>query len=421
MVQEPSQEEDAAHPSPHEFNGVAGESASIASEAGTTEPEAMTERQLAEAKEYGRKELTCGLADKALDLAFLAVMATIAARPLDQWLSGWSILQPPWTRLAALFLLLTLVHIGLSFPLSFYSGHLLEHRYGLSRQSLGGWLWRYVKRNLLTLCFGLLMVQGLYWMIWLIGDLWWLAAAGMFFLVSVAIGQLAPVLILPLFYKITRLDDEQLTERLSRLSAGTGLSIEGVYRMDLSSETVKANAMLAGLGRTRRVILGDTLLDSFSPEEIEIIFAHEIGHHVHRHIRKMILAGLVYSTASFLVCDLLVAAWVTRIDGSFQYASLPVYTLPMLMLVITLLSMLLEPLQNMMSRHFERQSDWYALQRTGRVDSYRSAFQKLARLNKANPDPHPVEVFLFHSHPTISQRLAMAESPGVIAMRTELH
>ena len=409
MVQEPSQEEGAAHPSPHEFNGAAGESASIASEARATEPEAMTERQLAEAKEYGRKELTCGLADKALDVAFLAVMATIVARPLDQWLSGWSILQPPWTRLAALFLLLTLVHIGLSFPLSFYSGHLLEHRYGLSRQSLGGWLWRYVKRNLLTLCFGLLMVQGLYWMIWLIGDLWWLAAAGMFFLVSVAIGQLAPVLILPLFYKITRLDDEQLTERLSRLSAGTGLSIEGIYRMDLSSETAKANAMLAGLGRTRRVILGDTLLDSFSPEEIEVIFAHEIGHHVHRHIRKMILAGLVYSAASFLVCDLLVAAWVTRIDGGFQYASLPIYTLPMLMLVITLLSMLLEPLQNMMSRHFERQSDWYALQRTGRVDSYRSAFQKLARLNKADPDPHPVEVFLFHSHPTISQRLAMAE------------
>ena len=112
------------------------------------------------------------------------------------------------------------------------------------------WPWR----------FGLVMFVGLYWLIWLAGAYWWLVAAGAFFVVSVVLGQLAPVLILPLFYKIERLDEPELAERIARLAEGTGLSIEGVYRMDLSEETVKANAMLAGLGRTRRVLLGDTLL-----------------------------------------------------------------------------------------------------------------------------------------------------------------
>ena len=141
------------------------------------------------------------------------------------------------------------------------------------------------------------------WLIWTTHGWWWLAAAAAFFAVSIVFGQLLPVLILPLFYKIEKLDAPELAERIGRLAAGTGLSIEGVYRMALSDETVKANAMLAGLGRTRRVLLGDTLLEGFTPDEIEVIFAHEIGHHVFRHIRKMILAGLVQSAVGFWICD----------------------------------------------------------------------------------------------------------------------
>jgi STE24 endopeptidase len=389
---------------------VSSEQASAAVPDAVTDSDRMSAEQLAEAKQYGRQKLSCDLADRALDLIFLAAMATLVARPLDDWLSRRLALDSAWLRLAALFLLLLVFHIGVSFPLAFYCGHVLEHRYGLSRQSFGRWLWRYAKRNLLAAGLVLLMVEGLYAVIWLTGEYWWLVAAAAFFAVSVLLGQLAPVLILPLFYQIRRLEDGALAERLARLAEGTGLTLEGVYRMVLSVETVKANAMLAGLGRTRRVILGDTLLDGFSPEEIEVIFAHEIGHHVHHHIRKMMLAGLAYSALSFLACDRLLVAWVTRIEGTFEYASVPVYTLPMVMLAVTVLSMLFEPLQNAVSRYFERQSDWYALTRTGRTDAYRSAFEKLARLNKADPDPHRLEVLLFHSHPTISARLAMAGS-----------
>ena len=367
----------------------------------------MTDAELSEAKRYCRLELVCSLADKGIDVAYLSVAAFLLARPLDAWLQTFSPMAGNWSlRLAALFLAVMALHIVVSFPLSFYSGHVIEHRFKLSTQTFGHWLWQYAKRNLLAVAFSLAMLMGLYWLIWTTGSWWWLVAAGAFFLVSIVLGQLAPVLILPLFYRIEKLDAPELTDRMARLAAGTGLSIEGVYRMDLSDETVKANAMLAGLGRTRRVLLGDTLLNSFSPDEIEVIFAHEIGHHVFHHIRSMILAGVVYSAAGFWLCDRLLAAWV---GGPIDYARLPVATLPLLLLILTVFALLLQPLQNVVSRRFERQCDRYALERTGLRDAYLSAFRKLARLNKDDLSPHWLDVFLFHSHPPVAQRLAMAE------------
>jgi len=377
----------------------------------------MDRGQLAEAKQYGQRQLVCDLSDRVIDIGFLSVATILLARPLDQWLTKTigdaTGLVAIWPKVGALFIIVTLLHALVSLPLSFYSGHVLEHQYGLSRQSLGKWIGRYTKRNLLALAFGLLIAYGIMGIIWWTGAWWWLVAAGAFFLVSILMGQLAPVLILPLFYKISKLEDDRLSERFQRLSDGTGLKIEGVYRMDMSEETSKANAMLAGLGKTRRVILGDTLLDGFESDEIEVIFAHEVGHHVHRHIWQLILIGLVFSLAGFYVADWTVARWVGSVEGQVDYRHFPAYALPALTLTITLFSQLLEPLQNAISRFFERQCDWYALQKTEMVDAYRSAFQKLAKLNKADPDPHPLEVFLFHSHPPIAERIAMADRmPG---------
>jgi STE24 endopeptidase len=378
-------------------------------EAAATESESaeMTPAQLAEAKEYGQRALVCDLADKVLDVAFLAVMAFLVAVPLDAWLSEFI---PSLTlRLAAIFAITTLAHMAVSFPLSFYAGYSLEHHYEMSHQTLGRWLGRYIKRNGLSLLFGLALVLGLYWIIWIVGDLWWLAAAGAFFVVTVLMGQLAPVLVVPLFYKVERLDHPELNDRMERLAAGTGLSIQGVYRLGLSEETSKANAMLAGLGSTRRVLMGDTLLDRFTPDEIEVIFAHEIGHHVFRHIRKMIFTGLIYSVIGFWVCDRVLMAWAEQHYGTLSAHDLPPSSLPLLMLVLTVFALVLEPVQNAVSRRYERQCDRYALERTGLREAYQSAFRKLARLNKDDPDPHPLEVFLFHSHPPISERLAIAD------------
>ena len=162
---------------------------------------------------------------------------------------------------------------------------------------------------MLAIVLGAALNVGLFWIIWHTGHYWWLIAAAAFFVVSIVLGQLAPVLILPLFYKIERIENAELDARMKRLADGTGLTIEGVYRLGLSADTQKANAMLAGLGRTRRVLMGDTLLEKFTPDEIDVIFAHEIGHHVHRHIPKMIATGVVFSLAGFWLIDRVLVWW----------------------------------------------------------------------------------------------------------------
>lgn len=374
----------------------------------TGEADELSPEQQAEAKQYGRAQLRVELLDKAVDLVYLSVVALFFAPTWDAWLAGP--IPNDWLRLTALLALVIGLHECVSFPLSYYAGHVLEHRYGLSNQRFAGWLRRHLKAFGLGSLFAIAMFVGLFALIWYAGSWWWLVAAGAFFAVSVVLGQLAPVLILPLFYKIERLDDAELSHRMSRLSEGTGLSIEGVYRMRMSDETSKANAMLAGLGRTRRVLMGDTLLDRFTPDEIEVIFAHEIGHHVYRHIYKMILAGLFYSAVGFWLCDRLLISWSADQAVPLNYDAVPVSAAPLLMLALTVFSMVVEPLQNAVSRRFERQCDRYALRRTGLHDAYRSAFRKLARLNKDDLDPPRLEVLLFHSHPPISERLALADT-----------
>jgi STE24 endopeptidase len=370
----------------------------------------MTPGELAEAKKYGRVGLLCSLVDMAVDLSVLAVAAFVLAKPADAWLArrlGESgILASATVRLALLYALVYALHLAASAPLSYYSGFVVEHRFGLSRQTLGAWLREFAMHNVLGFSFNLFMFCGLFWVFWAAGPWWWLVAAALWFLVAVMMGQLAPVLILPLFYKIEPLDDRALVDRLRRRADGTGMSIEGVYRMGMASKTAKANAMLAGVGRTRRVLLGDTLLQQFTPEEIEVVFAHEIGHHVHRHIRNFLFIGAAIGLAGFFLCDRLLALWI----GAAHYdpAMLPTDALPLVMFYLLVFSIVTGPIQNALSRRNERQADRYALRCTGDRQALVTAFGKLARQNKADPDPHPLEVVLFHSHPTIAERVAAA-------------
>jgi STE24 endopeptidase len=370
--------------------------------------EEQTPQQRAEARRYNHISLACTLVDMAIDLAYLGLMAFLFARPLDTWLSGFQPLSADHSilRLIALFMVVMLLHIAVSLPLSFYSNFVVEHRFGLSNQTFQRWLRNYTLSNVLTIALGIALNVGLFWIIWHTGHYWWLIAAAAFFVVSIVLGQLAPVVIMPLFYKVEPIENAELDARMKRLAEGTGITIEGVYRLGLSADTQKANAMLAGLGSTRRVLMGDTLLEKFTPEEIDVIFAHELGHHVHKHIPKMIATGVLVSLAGFYIIDRVITGWA----GVPTAADAPVSALPLVMFTLTAFSLIVAPLQNMISRHYERQCDRYALVRTKNPASYRTAFLKLARLNKADTEPNPIEVFLLHSHPPIAERLAMGDS-----------
>jgi STE24 endopeptidase len=372
-------------------------------------PQEQTPEQRAEAKRYSHISLACTIADMAIDLIYLGLMAFVFARPIDSWLATFPALagEKSMLRLVALFGVVMLLHILVSLPLSFYSHYVVEHQFGLSNQSLRRWLRNWALSNALTIVLGVALNVGLFWFIWHLGAYWWLIAAAAFFVVSVVLGQLTPVLILPLFYKVERIENPELDGRMKNLAQGTGITIEGVYRLGLSADTQKANAMLAGLGRTRRVLMGDTLLEKFAPEEIDVIFAHELGHHVHKHIPKMIATGVVASLVGFWLIDRVLVWW----SGIPTAADAPTASLPLVMFTLTAFGLALSPLQNAISRFYERQCDRYALARTHNPAAYRSAFWKLARFNKVDTEPHPLEVLLLHSHPPISERLAMANQP----------
>jgi STE24 endopeptidase len=371
-----------------------------------TASEEQSPAQREEARRYNRIHLALTLIDMAVDFTYLGLMAFIFGPRIDAMLATFAPLagEKSMLRLLALFGIFIGLHIIISLPLSFYSGYVVEHQFGLSNQSFRRWLRNWSLGNVLAVLLGGAMNVGLFWIIWNTGSYWWLIAAAAFFVVSIIMGQLLPILIIPLFQKTERLDDPAMLERMKRLADGTGLTIEGVYRLGMSADTKKANAMLAGLGRTRRVLMGDTLLEKFSPEEIEVIFAHEIGHHVHRHVPKMIVTGAITSIAGFWLIDRVIVAWADIPTA----ADTPTSAVPLVMFTLFVFMLVLSPLQNAVSRHYERQCDRYALVRTNKPAVFRTAFHKLAKLNKADMDPHPLEVLLLHSHPPIAERLKMA-------------
>ena len=221
-----------------------------------------------EVKRYERQKLLGQVASSAVSLAALAVLALGAGPAFDRGVRGLT--GPgPWLRLVVLAVIYGATLELLALPLAFWSGFVLEHRYRLSNETFGGWLKRRLKGSLVGAPIGLLGMLGLYAMLRHGGPYWWLWAAAAWLAVRLVTEYLLPVVVLPLFYRLTRLEDADLLRRLRGLAEGTELAVEGIYRLGLSAETHKANAAVTGLGRARRVLLGDTLLEQLTPEEIE--------------------------------------------------------------------------------------------------------------------------------------------------------
>jgi STE24 endopeptidase len=223
----------------------------------------------------------------------------------------------------------------------------------------------------------------------------------------VVLAQLAPIVLFPIFYKFEPLDNEDLRRRLVVLSERAGTRVRGVYRWRLSEKSKKANAALTGLGATRRIILADTLLDNYSADEIEAVLAHELGHQVHRHILKSIFVQAGITLVGFWAAN-----WALHyaVDQHMFEELSDFANLPLLALVSVVLSFLLMPALNAYSRFNERQADRYAFESIASVDPFISSMNKLAEQNLAERTPSKWVEWFFHSHPSISRRLAAAHS-----------
>jgi STE24 endopeptidase len=294
-----------------------------------------------------------------------------------------------------------------SFPLSIYSGFFLERRYDLSIQTFGGWLLDQAK----SFGIGLVLAGGaaglIYWCIRQSPQHWWVSAGLLFTLLIVGLTNLAPVVLLPLFYPVKPLNRDALRTRLLRLAERAGARVLGAYEWGLGGKTKKANAALAGLGGTRRILVSDTMLAEYSDDEIEVVLAHEIAHHVHGDIWKGIVFESVLIAAGFYLASqvLQAMAGAARLTGVDDVAGLP-----LLLLAAGAVSVVMVPAAHAMSRAFERSADRFALDLTRNPVAFISAMRRLGAQNLAEENPSRLVQWLFYSHPPIRDRIAVAQA-----------
>jgi len=359
-----------------------------------------------EARKYNRIRRWLGICEFALALAMLLILL---AAGWSGWLRDLAYSSGFQSYAFAVFLyvlMLALISKALSLPLDWYSFH-LEHRYQLSNQKLRSWIWDEIKGFLVIIVFASILVELLYFVIRHVPQYWWLMAWIGFLGIVILLAQLAPVLLFPIFYKFEPLQNEELRLRLVRLGERAGTHVRGVYKWHLSEKSKKANAALTGLGNTRRVILADTLLDNYSPDEIEAVLAHELGHHVHNHIRKGIAVQAGVTLVGFWAAN-----WALHyaVDRWHMFETLSDFAnLPLVILIFAVLSFLLMPAMNAFSRFNERQADRYAFENIASVGPFITSMNKLAEQNLAERKPSKWVEWWFHSHPSVARRVAAAE------------
>lgn len=367
------------------------------------------------ARSYARIRYRLLLIDLALWCAWLAwLQASGASRAFADW---WARLTPRQPVIILGYLAcFGLARYLVMFPLRFYGSFIVEHRFGLSRLTPGGWLAREAKQVAVSAVIGLLLVEGLYAILRHAPAHWPLIATIGWVGVSVILARIFPTVLLPLFYKTTPLADEGLAQRLRGLCRRAGMRVLGVFRFQLGAETRKANAALAGLGKTRRVLLSDTLLSNFLPEEIEGVLAHELAHHRFHHLTGMLAISTVGSWVAFVLTDG-IGRWgvpALRLSGLSDIAGFPA-----LILWLSLVGLAGLPLQNGLSRMCEWQADRFAVAMT-RPGVFASALRRLAALNLADPNPPRWITWVFADHPPIAERIRAAEpraSTGQAAAR----
>jgi STE24 endopeptidase len=302
---------------------------------------------------------------------------------------------------------ISLVSSILFFPVSYYLSFYLEHKYKLSNQTFWRWIWENFKGTLVGGTIGLPLLLLFYYVLNQFGSLWWLPFAVIMFIVSVVLVKIVPILILPIFYKVTPIEDEELKERIIHQSSKVGMKVENVFKFDMSKNTKKANAAFTGLGKTKRILLGDTLLENYSTDEIETVIAHELGHYKHKHILKNIFLGTLFSFLTlFLIANLyeLSLPWF-EFNSITQIAALPILTIWGI-----IIGLIQSPISNIISRKYEYQADEYAIESTRKKEAFINTLEKLTEQNLADKEPHPFVEWFFYSHPSIKKRTEFIQS-----------
>jgi len=353
------------------------------------------------AKKYNNIKLAIGIGEGIVSFILLLLFVWLGySLQLENFLLNY--FSNPYLLFISFLFVIGIVGSVISFPISYYSGFYLEHKYNLSNQTFWKWILEGLKGLLLSLVIGIPILLIFYFMLNYFGTNWWLPFAIIMFLISVVLSQIFPILIFPIFYKVTPIEDELLKSKITTLGERAGLKVENVYKFNMSKNTKKANAAFTGLGKTKRIILGDTLLDKYSIEEIESVIAHELGHYKKKHIIKNIIIG---TASSFLTLFIIAMLYQNSLSW-FGFESITqVSALPLLALWSMLVGIVQTPLGNLLSRKYEYEADEYAVIETKNPFAFKKTLEKLTDQNLGDKEPHPFVEWFFYSHPSIKNRI----------------
>ena len=363
---------------------------------------ALDSRRQEEAKKYAKAKLSLSLSDSVLAGVILLVLVFSG---LSARLTGLFVF--PVVPAAVIYFTILMVAYGvLSAPLGYYHGFVLPHRYGLSVQTFTAWLGDELKRKGLSLVFGAGIIAVIYWFIISLPAIWWLLTWGVVVLFGLILTNLAPIIIVPLFFKMKPLGDPDLERRLERLVQQAQTRVRGIYAIELSRKGTTANAALMGLGNTKRIVLSDTLLQSYSPAEIEVVIAHELGHHCHNDIPRLLVTQSAVWLIGFYVASLALKTGVVSLgfNGISDIAALP-----LLALILIVFSLLVAPLGHTYSRQLEGLADEYALRLTDNPESFTNVMTKLTDQNLSEAQPSRWVELLLYDHPSYHKRIEHAD------------
>jgi STE24 endopeptidase len=359
------------------------------------------------ATRYHRLGRRASLLSTAWTLAWLlAAMITGVSIDLRAWAAGLGVVRSQTAVIAIYVLVLSFFLDLATLPFALYKGFILERRYGLATETMRHWLKDYLKAAGIGLLFGEAGAIFLYYTLRHWPLRWWIASGVGYTLIAIVLVNLAPVLLLPLFYHFRPLDKAALRDRLTALARKANTTIKGVYEWTLSDRTKKANAALTGIGHTRRILLSDTLLAEYSDDEIEVILAHELAHHVHLDIWSAVLLDATLSFAGFYAVSRLLRVAVPYFG--LQSAADPA-GIPILLMAAAALGLVVKPLMNAISRAHERRADSYALAMTKNPSAFISAMRRLGQQNLAEENPSRLVQAFFYSHPPVKDRLRAAQ------------
>jgi STE24 endopeptidase len=359
------------------------------------------------AKQYSRIRRRLWVVETVAGAVYLLAWLFFGwARALTAWLKTFT--TNDWLLVLGFIVVFGGIAFILELHLDYYSGFSLPHRFGQSNQDIQGWVTDQLKGLLITMPLGLVIIELVYLALRSAGPWWWLWTAAGMLVFTVLLTNLAPILIMPLFNKFVPIGDEhaELADRLMKLAERAHTRVRGVFKFDMSKRTKAANAALTGLGNTRRIVLGDTLINEFTTDEIETVLAHELGHQVHRDIPIL----LAFSTLMTLGGLFLASLGLNWAAGYFSFSGPgDIAGLPALGIVIGAFGLVTQPLGNLFSRWRERLADEYSLQSTAKPAAFASAFIRLANQNLGEVDPEKWVVFMFYDHPPLGERIRMAE------------